>query len=258
MRPSKRHDEIAALLNVAGEMSVEDLANKLQVSRETIRRDLSKLDADGRLKKFHGGARACAAVNLHLEKEGPFSLRMAQNHNAKKRIAVAAGRLLKPGDSIFVDTGSTTVVLAEELAKLDSLIIITNSPRIAATVSTNPSHQVFLLGGVYGVDAGETLGPLALEQITKFHARYAIITVGAINASSIMDFDIQETEIAKAMISRADKLITLADHSKFDKRAVFEVAPISKIHFVVTDKPLSPALAPSFNDAIVEIIISDC
>lgn len=258
MRPSKRHDEITAFLSVAGEISVEELADKLHVSRETIRRDLSKLDADGRLRKFHGGARACAAGSEQLEKEGPFSVRMAQNDDAKKIIAVAAGRLLKPGDAIFIDTGSTTVVMAEELAKLDSLVIITNCPRIAATVSANPSHRVFLIGGNYGVDAGETLGPLALEQIAKFRARYAIITVGAIDASSIMDFDIQEAEIAKAMISRADKVIILADHSKFDKRAVFEVAPISKINSVVTDRPLSPPLSLSFINANVEIIIGDC
>ncbi|WP_111543934.1 DeoR/GlpR family DNA-binding transcription regulator [Mesorhizobium kowhaii] len=256
MRPSERHDEITSLLNHAGEMTVEELAEKLQVSRETIRRDLSKLDASGQLRKFHGGARASAVASEPFEKEGPFPVRMAQNSEAKKKIAVAAARLFKPDDAIFIDTGSTTVAMAEELAKLQSLVIITNSPRIAATVSTNPSHRVFLIGGAYGADAGESVGPLALEQITKFRARYAIITIGAIDASSLMDFDLQEAEVAKAMISRADKVIVLADHSKFDKRAVFEVAPLAKISAIVTDRPLSAQLSAAFSNLSIEMIIA--
>lgn len=256
MRPSERHDEITVLLNLAGEMTVEELAEKLQVSRETIRRDLSKLDAGGRIRKYHGGARASALASESFEKEGPFSVRMAQNAEAKKKIAIAAARLFKPNDAIFIDTGSTTVAMAEELAKLQSLVIITNSPRIAATVSTNPSHRVFLIGGAYGADAGESLGPLALEQITKFRARYAVITIGAIDASSLMDFDLQEAEVAKAMISRADKVIVLADTSKFDKRAIFEVAPIASINTVVTDGRLSPHLYAAFSNLSIETIIA--
>lgn len=236
-------------------MTVEDLADRLDVSRETIRRDLAKMDADGRLRKFHGGARAAGSSIEATENEGPFATRMAENFDAKKKIAVAASRLLKPEDSVFIDTGSTTVAFADELAKVSSLLIITNSPRIAAAAANNPSHKVFLIGGAYGADAGESLGPLALEQIAKFRVKYAIITVGALDANSLMDFDLQEAEVAKAMIDRADKLIVLADHTKLEKKAVFEVAPITAIDYLVTDRPPSPHVAAYLSAANIEFVV---
>lgn len=256
LRPSLRQEEIFEILNQTREMSVEELAERLGVSRETIRRDLTKMDAEGKLRKIHGGARAAGAPNETAENEGPFATRMAENYEAKKKIAIAAARLLRADDSVFIDTGTTTVVMAEELARLQNLVVITNSHRIAASVSGNTSHKVFLIGGAYGADAGESLGPLALEQIMKFRARYAIITVGAIDSSSLMDFDLQEAEIAKTMIERSDKLIVLADHSKFDRRAVFEVVPLAAVDYLVTDRQPTPQVAASLSAANIEVIVA--
>lgn len=238
-------------------MAVEEFAVRLGVSRETIRRDLAHLDAMGKLKKFHGGARVVARATVSIDIEGPFAQRMAQNAEAKRRIARAACRLLAPEDSLFIDTGSTTVIMAEALAELQSLVIITNSPRIAATVATNGSHKVFLIGGAYEADAGESVGPLALEQIAKFRARHVILTIGAIDAISIMDFDLQEAEVAKAMIERADRITVLADHSKLDRRGVFEVAPLSAIDTVVTDVEPPTAIAEALIASGVELLVTD-
>ncbi|MGV3550946.1 DeoR/GlpR family DNA-binding transcription regulator [Rhizobium sp.] len=256
LRPSKRHDEISALLVQAGELSVEELADRLDVSRETIRRDLTKMDGEGRLKKFHGGARAAGNGGEATVNEGPFAIRMAENYDSKRKIAVAAAALLKADDSLFVDTGSTTVAFADEIAKVPSLMVITNSHRIAATVGVNSANKVFLIGGAYAADAGESVGPLAIEQIGKFRARYAVLTVGAIDTSSLMDFDLQEAEVAKAMIDRADKVIVLADHTKFEQRAVFEVAPVTAVDIVVTDRPPSPAVVAFLASSNVELVIA--
>lgn len=254
MALSSRHEDIIALLAASGEMTVEELAERLDVSRETVRRDLARLDAGGRLRRFHGGARAVSGVEF--EKEWPFAQRMAQNAAGKKRIAAAARELFQPEDSLFIDTGSTTVAFAEALTAHTALVAITNSPRIAATLAGNHSHKVFLLGGAYGADAGESLGPLALEQIGKFRARHAVLTVGAIDQTCVMDFDLQEAEVAKAMIERADRVTVLADHSKFDRGAVFEVAPLGRIHRVVTDLPPSEAMGRALAAAGIELIVA--
>lgn len=237
-------------------MTVEQLAARLGVSKETIRRDLIRLDVSGRLKKFHGGARAAALPGAVAGKESPFALRMAQNREAKQRIAAAAAGLFRTDDALFIDTGSTTVAMAEVLAGLQPLVVITNSPRIAATVAANDRHKVFLLGGAYGADAGESLGPLALEQIAKFRVRHAVLTVGAIDTGCIMDFDLQETEVARAMIGRADSVTVLADHSKFDRRAVFDIAPLSAVATVVTDTPPAERIREAFDRAGVELIVA--
>jgi hypothetical protein len=118
VRPADRHEKIVRLVHKAGEIGVDELAQTLSASRETIRRDLSNLDAMGRLKKFHGGARVRSTPSVEPAVEGPFALRMAENLTAKRRIAYAAARLLAPGDSVFIDTGTTTLILAEALVDL--------------------------------------------------------------------------------------------------------------------------------------------
>ncbi|QFR34432.1 DeoR/GlpR family DNA-binding transcription regulator [Ancylobacter sp. TS-1] len=257
MQPTSRHEVILALVARSGEASVEVLARELGVSHETVRRDLSRLDTAGRLRRFHGGARAIgvpvAVPAAVTEKEWPFAQRMAQNAAGKARIAAAASALFQPDDSLFVDTGSTTVAFAEALAGRPPLVVITNAPRIAATLAGH-GHKVFLIGGAYGADAGESLGPLALEQIGKFRARHAVLTVGAIDQTCMMDFDLQEAEVAKAMIERADRVTVLADHSKFDRRAVFEVAPLAAIHTLVTDQPPSEPMGRALTAAGVELV----
>lgn len=256
MQPSERREKIIALVRRTGEMTVDALAAALRVSQETIRRDLTQLDGAGRLRKFHGGARSVItpAVSVSVEKEGPFAHRLAQNAEEKRRLARAACRLFRPGDSLFIDTGSTTVALAEALVSLNSLVVVTNSPRIAATLAVNQSHTLYLIGGAYSSDAGESLGPLALEQVGKFRARHAVITVGALDSVSVMDFDLQEAEMAKAMIVRAESVTVLADHSKFDRRAVFEVAPLARVDTVVTDSQPSEAMTRALTAANVRIV----
>ncbi|WP_428031376.1 DeoR/GlpR family DNA-binding transcription regulator [Ancylobacter sp.] len=254
---SSRHEDIISLLAAAGELTVEDLAERLGVSRETVRRDLARLEGGGHLRRYHGGARLLSHAGGEAEMEWPFAQRMVQNAAGKKRIALAARELFQPEDSLFIDTGSTTIAFAEALAARASLVAITNAPRIAATLAANHSHKVFLLGGAYGADAGESLGPLALEQIGKFRARHAVLTIGAIDAHSVMDFDLQEAEVAKAMIERADRVTVLADHSKFDRRAVFELAPLARIHRLVTDVPPPEPIRRALDAACVELIVAD-
>ncbi len=237
-------------------MSVEALADHLDVSRETVRRDLARLEADGRLRRFHGGAKALGGAAALPETEGPFAQRMMQNPEAKRGIGRAAAALFEPGTSLFIDTGSTTIAFAEALALRPPLVAITNAPRIAATLAARQGHKVFLIGGAYGADAGESLGPLALEQIGKFRADVAVLTIGGLDASCVMDFDLQEAEVAKAMIERADRLVVLADHSKLDRRAVFEVAPLALVDVLVTDLPPAEPLARALAAAGIDLVIA--
>jgi DeoR family glycerol-3-phosphate regulon repressor len=255
VKPSTRHDEIVRLVRCAGEMTVDQLAESLSVSRETVRRDLFNLDCEGRIRKFHGGARTNPNPAGAHSAEGPFALRMTENINAKRRIAHTAAGLLSPGDALFIDTGTTTLLFAEALAVLPPLVIITNSWKIAAAAATNADHKVFLIGGAYGVDAGESLGHLAVEQIRKFRARHVFLTVGGVDGHSVRDFDAQETEIARAMIERAEMVTVLADSSKFTKRGIFEVASWDKIHRLVTEEAPTGDIADAAMSKNIEILI---
>jgi DeoR family glycerol-3-phosphate regulon repressor len=254
MTPASRREAIVGLVSRAREISVEDLARALAVSRETIRRDLGLLDDDGLIRKFHGGARTPDPAREAPEAEGPFATRMVQNVEAKRAIAALTAQLFRSGDTIFVDTGSTTLAVAEALAGLSHLTVITNSPRIAATIAGNRTNKAFVIGGAFAPDAGETLGALALEQVARFRAQHALLTVGAVDHSCIMDFDVQEAEIARAMIGRSDMVTVVADHSKLGRRAVFEVAPLARIDRLVTDRPPDAAMAEALQRHAVQVI----
>lgn len=231
MTPSARRDAILHKARSGQKLEVEALALQFAASRETIRRDLAKLDGQGLLRRVHGGATATGrAVD-----EGPFHDRMRQQVAAKRAIARHLALGLMPGDSLFIDTGSTTLILAEEIAQRKGLIIITNSADIAALCEKGEGNRVLLIGGEFRAAGRETVGPLAVAQIAQLRAARAILTVAAVSERGIFDVDPQEAEVARAMVAQADEVTVLADASKMGRTGVFEVCPMAKVGRIVTD-----------------------
>lgn len=231
MTPSARRDAILHKARSGQKLEVEALALQFAASRETIRRDLAKLDGQGLLRRVHGGATATGrAVD-----EGPFHDRMRQQVAAKRAIARHVASGLMPGDSLFIDTGSTTLILAEEIAQRKGLIIITNSADIAALCEKGEGNRVLLIGGEFRAAGRETVGPLAVAQIAQLRAARAILTVAAVSERGIFDVDPQEAEVARAMVAQADEVTVLADASKMGRTGVFEVCPMAKVGRIVTD-----------------------
>jgi len=234
-----------------GKVTVDELVESCAASAETIRRDLTLLAANGKIQKIHGGA-----IPTRDFGEGLFAQRMQQNGQAKRLIAQKARQLVSPGDTLLIDTGSTTLVIAEELAGIDDLTVVTNSTAIARAISSaNKTTQMYLLGGTYNEDNRQTCGRMALNQLDGFHGNLAIVTVGAIAAGiGAMDYNCDEAEIASAMIARTDKVILLVDSSKFDRVAPFVVASFDRIDVLVSEKAPQGALADSLSTARVEMI----
>ena len=171
-------------------------------------------------------------------------------------IASKARQLVAPGDTVFIDTGSTTLAMAEMLATIDDLTVITNSTEIARTISTaNSSAQMFLLGGAYNVDNRQTCGAIALNQLEGFHASIALLAVAALSGEAgVMDYSFDEASIASAMIARANRVVILADASKFDRVAPFVVASFQQIDTLVCDETPVDLLAQRLNQAGVTVI----
>jgi len=227
LESNERREKIVVLVRAAGELSVEDLSEETGVSRETIRRDLTRLDEEGLIKKFHGGARA-ERFSLNCSGNRSYAEHMNDHPREKHKLCETAAGLLEAGDTLFINSGSTAVFFAQAIANLEKLIIVTNSNSVANIVSSNPHHEIFLLGGNYKRERNQNIGMLTLEQIGKFHARFAVLTVSAVSNSEVSDFDLSATEVARAMIAHSEKTIILADHSKFAKRGPFSVAPDKK------------------------------
>jgi len=252
MKPEERRERIVAVVREASRASVDELASLLEISRETVRRDLALLSEQGVLRKVHGGA-----VHFQTAQEGSLRDREASARNEKLVIGREAAKLFEPGDSIFIDAGTTTSYFAGELGKVGSFAVITNSVVIASQLWNAPNRsEVYLLGGRYFGDNQEVVGPLTVEQIHELHADHVVLTIGAMDeAGRCMDFNADEAFVARAMIARARKTTILADSSKLQRHALFQVCEADQIDRLVTDKPPAAPLAEALQSAGVEVTI---
>ncbi len=232
MKVQRRHRKLVEIIREKESASVEELAGHLQASRETIRRDLTKLSRQGKIQKVHGGA-----VMPSVFAEGTFQQRMSENAAAKMHIAAAAAKLFVPNETLFINTGSTSLYFAEELAARSGLTIVTNSTEIAKAVSMGgKENQTFLLGGAYVAGNRQTLGSMVNEQIEQFSAHHTILAIGALTPGrGVMEFKHDEAELARAMLKRSRSLTILADGSKFTGLASFAVCDLGRVDRLVCD-----------------------
>jgi DeoR family glycerol-3-phosphate regulon repressor len=253
MIPEQRRGAILELARQKDELKVEDIASRFGVSRETVRRDLARLDARGLLRRVHGGAQ-----KPQIAAEAPFHKRLIENADGKERIARTTARLFQDDDTLMIDTGSTTQALACELGPR-RLMVITNSVGVAQNLYRPGSlARVQLVGGEYRGETGEVLGSVALDQIRQYRADYALLTVGAIDAAAgFMDFDVEEAMVARAMIQQSARVTVVADHSKFGRVAMAQVCALEKVARLVTDRLPHPFMAEALHQAGVEVIIAE-
>jgi DeoR family glycerol-3-phosphate regulon repressor len=241
-----------AFVTEKGRVTVEDLSEMLNISRETVRRDLTKLSERGLVRKIHGGA-----LRQQTAEETPFDTRLGTNRAEKIAIARRAAQLFEPGDSLFIDAGSTTVHFATALAAAGRFTIITNSPLVAMALSKpRGGSEVYLLGGRYDGESAENVGPMTLEQIQKVSADHAVLTIGAVDeADGCTDYSLEETYVARSMIERARTVTVLADHTKLGRSALFQVCPLNQVDRLVTDRCDPPSFKETLEASAVEVIL---
>ncbi|WP_103256503.1 DeoR/GlpR family DNA-binding transcription regulator [Tabrizicola aquatica] len=250
MKPHERQPQIEAIIRREGEASVELLAQRFDVSPETIRRDLGQLAERGRVQKVHGGAR-----RPRLIQEPSHTQRETTATEAKAAIGHRLASALEAGETVFVDTGSTTLAAAESLASVPNLTIITNSCRLAERIArVGTDATIHLLGGRYGADNAQTTGTAVVEQLQSFRADRAILTVAALDPDlGAMDASLDEAQIARAMVRHARTLTVLADATKFGRQAAYAVCGIEEIDLIISDDNLDKAHREALRDKGVEL-----
>ena len=253
----KRHEEILLYLDKHEQASIEDLLLIIKDrSPETIRRDLSLLANKGLLRRIHGGA---IRINKSVLNEDKFSTRMNIQQQEKESIAKYAASLLKSGDTLFIDTGSTTIYFAKEIAKIPKLTVITNSMLIASHLAANAIEpKIFLLGGHYDTATSFTYGYETISQIKKFHTDYAFLTVGSIhNTAGCMDFNIDSANVAHTMLKQAKIGVIMCDSSKFEQVSMAKMADFDDFDILVTNHMPKDALLTSLHQAKIQILASE-
>lgn len=235
----ERHSLILEHLSRDKKVETNRLADVLDVSRETIRRDLLELGQQGSLLRVRGGAVLTGKTMLP---EPAFSDRLSAYAHIKERIGRAAVDLIAPGSTVFVDAGTTTLAFARALPTSSDLRIITNSIEIARLLAGHT--DVLLLGGQPNGDVPATFGELTLSEIDRFLADYAVISPVAVDLTrGATNYELHEAEVARKMIRCSRKNILLCDSSKVGKESRVAVCRTEEIDAMVTDSQSDPAFA---------------
>jgi DeoR/GlpR family transcriptional regulator of sugar metabolism len=249
--PNDRADKILQLVNDAKKIDVTQLADKLHVSKVTIRKDLTKLEDKGLLQRKHGFALINNPNNL--------SYRLAQNYDTKLRIAQRAAQMVAVDETIMIESGSTCALLAAQLGKLDKHVtIITISYFIANFVERYPNLDVFLLGGKYQSDSQVVVGPMAKAALANFRVGQLFIgTDGFDPNTGFYGNDIMRTDIVQAMAQNAQALNILTDSSKFAAPSIIRSFTADRVHTVVTDSGIPQACSRVLQQSGVQLIQVD-
>ncbi|HXP97652.1 MAG TPA: DeoR/GlpR family DNA-binding transcription regulator [Telmatospirillum sp.] len=230
---SARQQRIVAWIEEQGYATLEALAHHLQVSMQTVRREVICLDASGHLQRFHGGAgRTDGRVRLG------YGGKSALARDAKERIAMAAAAAITDGAAVFLDVGTTVEAIARALIARKDLRIITNSLNSARIFQDHPSCSTFVLGGTLRGPDGSLVGDLTTTTLQQFKADVAIIGCSAIEADgSVMDYDVDKIAVKRAAIAGARQSCLVADAAKFTRHAVTCIAALADFTALITDTP---------------------
>jgi DeoR/GlpR family transcriptional regulator of sugar metabolism len=254
-RLSKKERQELILGQLRNNLSVRisSLAEQFGVTTETIRRDIDELTERGVVNRTYGGA---AAISLAAE---PGVLQREQNNVAERtRIARLAVSLIKPDDVLMIDCGSTTNHFAQALATQRlSLTILTNSIRVAQSLSSNPGFRILLCPGVYDNSEHGVYGQEATNFLKQYHANKAIIGAGGIAGSGITDAHSPACWVKRTMIEQAEDAVLLIDRSKFGLRLFEKVCPLASIDDVVADAPPPRSVVQALSAAKVRRHIAD-
>ncbi|HSV52797.1 MAG TPA: DeoR/GlpR family DNA-binding transcription regulator [Burkholderiaceae bacterium] len=215
-----------------GATTVEQLAETLGVTLQTVRRDVQRLAEAGLLARFHGGVRVPSSTieNIaHTQREN-------LNAEGKSRIARAVAAQVPNDCSLILNIGTTTEAIAKALLHHRGLRVITNNLNVAAILSGNPDSEVIVVGGVVRARDRGIVGEAAVDFIRQFKVDIALIGISGIEADgSLRDFDYREVKVAQTIITHAREVWLAADSSKFNRPAMVELATLSQIDRLFTD-----------------------
>lgn len=249
LKRSARQREIVAMLRGGMTLSVTGLAEELNVSDETIRRELRVLEEQGIVHREHGGARL-AAPTL----EGPLNQRMEENADAKIRIARAAAEFVSDGDIVFIDSGTTSCYIARQLVERRSLTVITNSLQVASDLGGINNNRLFLAAGEMDYEYRAFSDSHAQEYVAGFTPHLSILSVGGISLDrGLSDFHPGEAAMSRIAYATSHKVLLGADSSKFGRYGLMHTAELEDVDILVTEKALDADFARAFSHADVVI-----
>lgn len=253
MFPQERYEIILNILQTNKLVKVAELVEQFAVSIETVRRDLEYLEKEGLLKRVYGGA----VLPVKTGAEPTYSVRSVRNLQEKIQIGKKTAELICDGDTLMIDIGTTALEVAKRLKDKKNLSVITNDFRIASELVEAEACKIYFMGGLVRKDGLTTSGFLTEQNLRKFNVDKAIIGVAGISPENgISDYHSEEAEARQLMIELSEKVIAVADYSKFGVKAFIQVCTLDKIQTIVTDWRADPEVVQNYEKVGVEVIVA--
>ncbi len=250
MKSVKRREAILRLLADRGRASVEEIASELDVTPQTVRRDLTSLATASKIVRHHGGASLLAGTEYTS-----LETREAIAFDQKMRIGRACAEIIPNDVAVMVNSGTTTGAVARALSEHTGLRVVTDSVKICDEIKRFSGVQAWIAGGHVRPSDGAVTGSPTIEFIAQFRADFAVLGAAAIASDgALLDYDIAQVAVARAMMKCARRVILCADSSKFQKMAPVVIGHLEEVDTFVTDTGCSEVLHQMCKAAKVRVI----
>ena len=251
MSQTFRQPEILEIARRDGRVTVEGLAEHFGVAAQTIRRDLTELAETGRLERVHGGAvLPSGTTNIG------YAERRGLNAEAKARIGAACAAAIPHDCSVFLNIGTSTEAVAENMLSHRNLLVVTNNMNVATILARNPDCQVLVTGGTLRRSDGGLVGDLTISAIRRFKFDYGVIGCSALDEDGdLLDFDMQEVGVTRTILEQSRRVLLVADHSKFRRNAPVRIADLLDLDAFFTDGAPPAPLGRKCRENRVEVVV---
>lgn len=247
---NERKEKILELLREKKSVRILDVSKELRVSRETIRKDINEMEEEGLLKKTYGGA-----ILDEANMETDYDRRRSENEREKDQIAQRALKFIEPGDTIYLDYGTSTYRLAEKLTSFSDLTVVTNSIPIVNLLIHSPGINLIILGGHIRKNEDSLFGTFGLNNAKEIFVDIGFFGCAGIDLKSgVTNYHMGEIEISKMMLDHSQSVILLADTTKFGKSALYKTAELEDLDIVITTEFKDKKMEQAFKKEDMEIV----
>ena len=253
----ERQSRLKALIAQRGTSDLDSLAGELRVSQSTVRRDVEMLEQAGLVERTHGGVVWLGEKQLNgVGRPYAFDQRMGYRRDEKVHIARAAAKLVKPGQTVLIDGGTSTFYLARELTGR-SMQLVTNSLPIGNLFLNDESVELLLTGGLVYPRYGVLLGPHVEGFLSSIHASTLFLSCAGVHEGSVYNQNLLLVQAEQQMMRQVQQVVLLADSSKFGQQALAKLCDLAKVHVVVTDEKLEEQQREAVRKAGCELIVAE-
>jgi DeoR family transcriptional regulator of aga operon len=248
---AERRNRILDLLRDHGRVTVDDLASRFATSLVTIRTDLATLEASGALERTHGGA-----LLRREDDDQPLTVKQTRHHAEKVRIAKVAASLIQDGETIILDSGTTTAEIAKQIRRLEvrSINVITNALNIATLLADVPAVRLIMPGGILRPESNSLSGHMAEAALADLQADRLFLGADGLDPErGVMTPHLPEAQLNAKMIAISRQVIAVADSSKLMRRNISLIARVEQLHMLITDTGANPDVVAELQRRGVEV-----